>query len=741
MVQVDEEPPHEEPIGQVVMRWATIYLASAGTSGALVEILSGAMRQSHLAVCRRDCRDGVRLEASTHDPWWKAVASSRLHHVTIEIRESTTTTIIAFDHRRNLLCRLIVLSCFIGAAALCLPAWMAVYGPSADEGLEVALVAWQVGGMAGLLMLGGLLLYRSGSACDRLWHLIRTEAHAQGISIELDLAASNSRALASFRKILAYAAVLIGAVAMGSLSSNHSSRSTMVVLLIVTAILGLVVLPPVVLLWTMHRYRGLNERLLPALQGFASAVTVIVCLSGMAPWLIMASRPAILWKAQVALDQMLAPSGSMVVGDPEVDQASRVSQSDLHRIQQFARVAFAMGPAFALIGLVIGQTIFTQIEVVITQAGRLHERHRLDDTATQAVTGHAFIHRFRTILCVYWVGTAVAISLLGSTLVAVATASLGLSVGDTGSSWAGTVLQTSITAAHLSLNTASTMVWVDYSVRAAWVVLATGFLALVWLSYGSLHIARRRAIASMMLDTHRSNDSDRSRLRTLTAQLAAHANSAMPEVVIGEYSLPQASSHVFGLVRHRKVVEVSRRALTLLSDDDLQALLAHEMSHLLLGHARRHVLLHYLGRLTFVGGGFVGVLEDSFGAELAADRSAVTRFNVSPQSLVSALMKMQAIAEIERLRLVRGGDTMAALGLASHPIGKSHSEPSGSSWFVHLRRNARLWCQLYCYEQAPPYWHPSVTERIEALRGIAGSEHHDGTSQLSSSEPDSHDRA
>ena len=61
-----------------------------------------------------------------------------------------------------------------------------------------------------------------------------------------------------------------------------------------------------------------------------------------------------------------------------------------------------------------------------------------------------------------------------------------------------------------------------------------------------------------------------------------------------------------------------------------------------------------------MGGAFVGALENSFGFELEADRTAVSHFGILTDSLKKCLMKMRTDAVMQELETRTGGLGMLA---------------------------------------------------------------------------------
>ncbi len=178
------------------------------------------------------------------------------------------------------------------------------------------------------------------------------------------------------------------------------------------------------------------------------------------------------------------------------------------------------------------------------------------------------------------------------------------------------------------------------------------------------------------------------------------------ELAVSKDVQPVAAAHATGMLTRRRFVEVSKRCLEILDGDELEALVAHEMAHHLCGHCTKHNLMQWLGRWTYVGGTFVGALEDSFGFELEADRAAIAKLGVRPGVLKTCLMKMRADAVVQQLQLRTGGISLVAMNQGA---GRPTSE------MRRWKTRFQAWVELYRSDTAVAYWHPSIGDRINAL--------------------------
>jgi Zn-dependent protease with chaperone function len=171
---------------------------------------------------------------------------------------------------------------------------------------------------------------------------------------------------------------------------------------------------------------------------------------------------------------------------------------------------------------------------------------------------------------------------------------------------------------------------------------------------------------------------------------------------------------LLGIGGRSRFIVVTAPVVERLAASDLHALVAHECAHHLNGDCQRHNVLQLFGRLTLLGDAFVGVLENSFGYELAADRTAVTTLHADPLALRDALRQMSA-ASIGAF----AGSSRDAAGLTAIGITSIVLMPESSRFFARWLARARLWLALYTSDTEITYWHPAIEERGRCLEALA----------------------
>ena len=266
--------------------------------------------------------------------------------------------------------------------------------------------------------------------------------------------------------------------------------------------------------------------------------------------------------------------------------------------------------------------------------------------------------------------------------------------------------------------------WIDIATRCAWLLYGGSALALWWISVGQL-LRQRRSIRRRLQSQAALGHDQRAEIEMIVDVLRDRANLGPVRAAISGESTPEAWAIVFGLIRRERFVVVSQGCLDRFDRRAIEALVAHELAHHLEGHCRRDQLMRWLGRLTFTGDGFVLALQNSWGYEVGADRSAVRRLGISEPVLWQTLRRLRRVRAVLALSgnvpqhtLTTGGQ--AAIEVEPKRVVKPSDEDDRScgrsfslAWrvFVDQYFDAR---DLY-------YWHPGIRDRKRSLR-TAGAE-------------------
>jgi Zn-dependent protease with chaperone function len=281
----------------------------------------------------------------------------------------------------------------------------------------------------------------------------------------------------------------------------------------------------------------------------------------------------------------------------------------------------------------------------------------------------------------------------------------------------------SILMTHIAFGTTLADTLPGLLVRGAWLVYLTFCWLVFVLSAGSFFVQEfrgRRAAGGVATHTGDLGERLRERIRVLCGRGAASLLET--SVILVESSMPFAKARYTGLFRREKAVEVSTRWLQLLNEEEIDALLAHELAHHSLGHARKDQLLRLLGRLTFFGDGFTRILQDSFNYEIEADRCAVLVFRVKPRALISCLYYMRNIAGAETLRHLISYEGVSIGPLDANETMSISQELASMRWTRRLKVAIHAYFQQYLGLKYSGYWHPSLERRIAMLEKLGKSE-------------------
>ena len=235
----------------------------------------------------------------------------------------------------------------------------------------------------------------------------------------------------------------------------------------------------------------------------------------------------------------------------------------------------------------------------------------------------------------------------------------------------------------------------------------------------SLWLSRRRTLRRLTRSTHLTNDTIGA--DGLIRELAKRAGMPCPTAAVSNATVAFAFAHSFGGFRRRQFIEVSKACFGVLQQDELTAIIAHEMAHLELGHCRRDNLLRWLGRLTLVGDSFSRCVQDSTGHEMAADHEAVVRFSADPLALRRALWKLGALRAITALSGSAGGTGFSSLALDEDQLGIVRQGGVGALPFtVRWRAALRAFLGQYTASENIAYYYPATDERVAAVSRMAG---------------------
>ena len=471
--------------------------------------------------------------------------------------------------------------------------------------------------------------------------------------------------------------------------------------------------------------RGFGLRLIPGLGGICTAISVLVLLCAQVPWLTANG------KLTSEYVQRVEDSASFIAGtwqgpEPTHNDGSPVTREEVLSVYNAIRfeVWTYLGGTILFLSLACGFFYLT-FRTSVKSLQYLHQMAVCRDIpwSARATQADGFMLRFRLVWLGFW--GLISMCLIWGMKHLIDTTVLWLQSGSAAEdgSTLGTI-DVSIFMICIAFGTARVDSWLPTLVHGAWFL----YLMLCWvlfvLSVGSFFVQEFRgchAVRSVAAHTKELSKPLTERIRVL-CRGACPGSSLQTSVVLVESKVPIARARCLGLFRRQQVVEISTRWLQLLDEEQMDALLAHELAHHTLGHARKDQLFRLLGRLTFFGDAFSRILQDSFDYEIQADRCAVLVFRAKPRALISCLYHMRSIMATETLRNIINPGAMAIESVDTNETMNLLQGLASIPWTRRLKIAMRAYVQQYLGLKYSGYWHPSLQRRIAMLEQLCNSE-------------------
>jgi len=548
-----------------------------------------------------------------------------------------------------------------------------------------------------------------GGGHEAALELSWSEIEQEGYALQPLRTADQTRVYTIFRLLVIFAigAILAPGVGVAVLSGRLSLNGNGVLATLVGLLLALIA-ALLLMAKGIAKNRGMQMRFTIATTGLGTCVIACFLLAAqLGIWAIGYFDASDLDLVFVGRDLVAtAPEGTAIAGPKGPVQREELAAaiSAVRIVLMLMLIGIGL---IALIGVYLGSRLLRHVDAVLAHCESLHYGAGRD-VVRIAVSGHGFMPRFRALMLPIWIllGTWLWVGMLGITSLYLGAMS--------GANWFGAqnAINSTVRALELVLGTGPGAFWAEFAVRggvAIWAAIA--LLAMIW-SVGELGLRWRRIGDILRVSetwTGAAEAQDRvSGIVEYLCKTGGIQNVPLARVVDSEEILTQVCA--VGLRRHRVVILATRGLLDAVSDAELSAVLAHELSHHVLGHCVRHDLVHLLARATCMGGVFAGAIEDSYGSELDADRVAVERFGINVGLLRGALAKLHLAAVVRRgaESAIRSASVMNVSGPAEVG-GKMERSP-------RVRLGMRSWLRLYFADSGLAYWHPSMEDRIRAMR-------------------------
>jgi Zn-dependent protease with chaperone function len=702
-----------------VIQWGSTFTTNLPTETVLNIISTEARRMGYVVESQTCGEESFAVKTRLHDPLWKALVRRLPALVTWRLWREGDTTFIYCDSQLSasystiiyISCALCAVLFWFGWTTLLLKNWLTV--PAAHlYGFGVSLIA----ALSLFFVNYGLVVGASSERLAPIFTSLRRDAMSANTYLAQTGRRISLRHLLYSLSYLVFVGVLITlALLRTGVAIRAAHPQAWTILVLATLIVLLTTL--VVSLPLLVRFEGFSARLLPSLGGMNISMAMLILYSAQLPWVI--GQP------DLSRDnaRTIASVRSFIHGDWNGPPLTWPDGT----LAQRAQVINAYGPIRVWASCVFVGSVFLLTFAVFFwirafdaafQAWPLlyQMRKRPEIPWTQQTTrASGFLRPFR----ITWGASGILLALcFALLLIGLGKSTIHL-IGAVNPSQPSPTLNTIETAALFSAivfdappdNPLLTAV-----VHATWGLYLFVCLGFLVVSVGSFFVQETNGKRRLGKTDEPSDPNIQNLVQRLAESLRTRSSLiSTPEVILIHSRLPFAQARSVGLMRTQRVIELSDRCIEEFTEQELYALLAHETAHHHLGHCRKDQVLRLLGRTTFLGDGFVRVLEDSFGYEMKADRFAVAELGADPQALIGCLQKLRIITAIENLQAVSRITGLALPGNADDPD-QMTVLCSSLTWWERLKLGATFLVEQYFGLKHSGYWHPPVTHRIAALQ-------------------------
>ena len=193
------------------------------------------------------------------------------------------------------------------------------------------------------------------------------------------------------------------------------------------------------------------------------------------------------------------------------------------------------------------------------------------------------------------------------------------------------------------------------------------------------------------------------------------SNIFKPDIIIMKSGIPFAGVHSIGIFKAKYVLLISTGAIAILENQDLDAILAHELAHIELGHSQTDRLLRYLGRITMLGDGFIRILEDTYNNEKKADDFAKSVYKIPPDLITNWIRRFGYIAITKRFYNKAKTENFIQGAAIKFDIKDIQKATSNEPWISKVKIAFNIYMDQYLGLKYSGYWHPSLLARKESL--------------------------
>jgi len=715
------------------MRWGTTYRGTARIED-IAEAIEAYAKRIGMVVERETPEEGIMiLRAVQKRPWYQVMLFRLSQDIRWELQQSGNRASVTADFRFfrwykgviGLFCALTAVLLLYGGR------WLAM------DMLQTTLQE-NIGGaislFISLILLCSVNFYLIGAIggyhADRFWETIRVHVEKKEQYLEIKGAPGNLRYIIWVFSYLVFVFSLVGVFffVSGFIRSDFwkgFSEWTIYTLwtryAFLSAVLSGLLLVAALVFFRMRGFSG--SRLVPIIPGMWTLLAAMFFLCAPCPWLMQIGQDAeeaarVCKEISIRWDARTASFGAV---EDDRGLASSVNKNLARAISllrlfvwlfMFGSVLFS---SVAVVFLLRSVNVSLRVQPYLVRISRFPEKI----SSRRTTSGWRFMVWFRFFVGGCWM---ILSSIVLSGVVVSGGFLLAIVMGASRPGWLSTpahIVDASVAMVVVALGQPVSSVLVQAGVRLCWVFYSFIALGALVLSLASF-FRSRQAVLRRIEEARPFEAAERERVQNILRPLSGRAGMKCPTVVISPEKVPGARAHRFGLFKRSHWIEVSSGAMRLLQAPErvleLEALLAHELGHHKAGHCLSDTLFRFLGRLTFVGDGFVRTLLNTSDWEVKADEIAVRQCGVDPLAFKHLLWRMGNVlgADVE-------SSLLTASGLDALPIPRSDYAKyllEGPKALAFRKRWALAWkCYLNYYtgRDRTAYWHPVTKSRLERI--------------------------
>jgi Zn-dependent protease with chaperone function len=198
--------------------------------------------------------------------------------------------------------------------------------------------------------------------------------------------------------------------------------------------------------------------------------------------------------------------------------------------------------------------------------------------------------------------------------------------------------------------------------------------------------------------------------------ICEYFNISIPQIIIINSGSINAQAKFMIYPYCKTAITITKGAVDKLNKFELNALVAHEASHLANG-IKMQKFLYIMSDITFCGSAFLNILQNSFSLELKADDDAFEwlKNNNIPYKYIISLLEKKNIDQAMSYIFING---LSFQGMSASK--KNINNEYYNKTFLQRRKiDIKIFTQIYFNQSIISYIHPSNEFRINRINKIA----------------------